>query len=231
MRAERAPDLQSLPTEVLAKRCRAEAARVGDEESTAEADALELLRRALNEGDVAAWGAFAARYRGLVLSTVRRQPVFALVDEDENFWVDRTLERFWSAAGRHRLHRFPKLAAVLRYLRMCARSVLLDEVRARRPTQHVCLAASEEAGARVEYVESMVLGNVAAHELWRVILGELRSEPERLVARLSLVSGLSPRHIQARYPDRYADVGQVYRIKRNVVDRLRRSARVQSFLT
>ncbi len=231
MLAERAPDLRSLPTEAVAQRCRAEAAELGCDEWTADACALELLRRALNEGDVAAWRAFAARYRALVLSTVKRQPVFALVHEDENFWVDRTLERFWSAAGRHRLHRFPNMPAVLRYLRLCARSVLLDEVRARRPTRHVCLADGEESGARVEYVESMVLGKVAAHELWRVILAELQTEPERLVARLSLVAGLSPRHIQARYPDRYADVGQVYRIKRNVFDRLRRSARVQAFLS
>ena len=52
---------------------------------------------------------------------------------------------------------------------------------------------------------------------------EMRDEAEQLVARLSFVAGLSPREIRARHPDRFADVNTVYRIKRNLIDRLRRS--------
>jgi hypothetical protein len=229
--AERAADVRRLPTETVARRCRTEAGRFARGQAHSDVYALELLRRALNEDDVMAWRAFATQYRGLVLASVRRHRAFALLREDQDFWVDRTFERFWSAAGRDRLDRFPRLRAVLRYLKMCAHSVLMDEWRARRPTQCVRLEATPDARAQIENVESTVLGEVAAHELWQVILAELPSEPERLVARLSLSGGMSPHQIQRRYPDRYADVAQVYRVKRAAFERLRRSARVRAFRT
>jgi DNA-directed RNA polymerase specialized sigma24 family protein len=229
MLAERVSELRSLSTEAVARGCRTEAGRFARGEPHTDVYALELLRRALAEDDAAAWLAFVAQYRGVVLASIRRQPAFALVHEDEHFWVDRTFERFWTAAGRDRLDRFPTLTAILRYLKMCAHSVLMDEARARRVAQHVRLEDTPEMGAPVEDVESTVLGEVAAHELWQVILAELPSEPERLVARLSLSGGMSPRQIQQRHPEWYPDVAQVYRLKRNAFERLRRSARVRSF--
>jgi hypothetical protein len=156
--------------------------------------ALELLGRALSGSDIAARVVFAARYRGLVLAAVRRHLAFALMREDEDALVDRTFERFWSAAGRDEPTRFPTLAAGLQYLEMCTHSLLMDRVRAQR---------------------------LAQDELWQVIAADLQSEPERLVARLSLRDGLSPRQIQQRYPEWYADVAQVYRIKQEVFARLR----------
>jgi hypothetical protein len=226
---ERPRDIRRLPTEAVAQSCRREAARFTRGEPHSDVYGLELLRRALTEGDLAAWIAFVAQYRGIVLASIRRQSAFSLVHEDESFWVDRTFERFWMAAGRHCLDRFPTLTAILQYLKMCAHSVLMDEVRAQRPSQHVRLEDTPETGAQIENVESMVLGEVAALELWQVIMAELQSEPERLVARLSLTGDLSPRQIQQRYPEWYADVTQVYRVKRNVFERLRRSARVRAF--
>jgi hypothetical protein len=105
----------------------------------------------------------------------------------------------------------------------------MDEVRARHPAQHVGLEDTPEAGAQCVNLESIVLGRVAAHELWQVILSELQDDLERLTLRLSISGGLSPRQILKCYPERCANVAQVYRIKRNALERLRRSPRVNAF--
>jgi hypothetical protein len=169
--------------------------RLGFGEAHSDTYELELLRRALSGSDIAARVVFAARYRGLVLASVRRQLAFSGVREDEDSLVDRAFHRFWSAAGGAEPNRFPRLAAGLQYLQMCAHSILMDQVRAQRVAHE-------------------------AHGLWQEIVADLQSEHERLVARLSLRDGLSPRQIQQRYPGRYSDVEQVYRIKQDLFARL-----------
>ena len=74
---------------------------------------------------------------------------------------------------------------------------------------------------------AVAVGRVARSELWRAVNAELRSDDERLVARLSFLRGLTPREIFARHPDRFEDVVSIYRIKRNIVDRLRHSRAIR----
>jgi hypothetical protein len=59
--------------------------------------------------------------------------------------------------------------------------------------------------------------------LWRLISQIVLNEQEQIVLRESLVSALPPRDIQARHPDRFADVVAVYRTKRNLLNRLQRN--------
>ena len=74
------------------------------------------------------------------------------------------------------------------------------------------------------------VGQIAGRELWRAVLDELRDESECLVAQLSFVDGLTPREIRGRHPERFTEVDEVYRLKRNVIDRLRRSQAIQQLL-
>ncbi len=67
-------------------------------------------------------------------------------------------------------------------------------------------------------------------ELRRAIDAELHDEAERLVAHLCLVLDLKPREVYERHPDRFADVADVYRVKRNLLERLRRSPAIRRFL-
>ena len=60
-------------------------------------------------------------------------------------------------------------------------------------------------------------------ELWQAITQEVTDGAERLLLYLSAALDLSPRQIHARYPSLYPTVQDVYRMKRNVLDRLRRS--------
>jgi hypothetical protein len=219
------PDpVRRLSTEALVRAFTAQVARAADGESTDDRFALELLRRALTD-DVLAWSAFTTQYRRLLLRVVRRHAGSLLADEDEGYWVDRTMERFWHAVRARGLHGFPSLAAVLQYLKLCARSVLLDELRARRSPR---LTALEDAAAGRTHMEPAVLGDLAARELWQLVAAETRTDAERAVAYLSFVEGRQPREIYQWQRDRWHSVHDVYRVKRTLLERLRRNERIRA---
>ena len=62
------------------------------------------------------------------------------------------------------------------------------------------------------------------------IAAEVQDEAERRVAYLCFVLDLKPREVQERHPELYATVDDVYRIKRNLLDRLRRNPAIRAFL-
>ena len=68
---------------------------------------------------------------------------------------------------------------------------------------------------------------MAADELWTAVEACCTDDRDRLIARLVLQAGLKPRHIAEQFPHRFSDVSEVYRIKRNLIDRLRRDPTVR----
>ncbi len=226
-------DLRRMLLAEVARLCREETAKFLHRLPSRDEFCYELLRRAIGERDQAAWDAVFAQYRGVVLAWVRQHPAGSAVREDDEYWVNRSFERFWSAVGPERFALFPNLATVLRYLKLCAHSVLLDAVRALGPQPPVPLteqAVATGAAGGVVDAEAVAAGEVAVQELRRAIDAELHDEAERLVAHLCLVLDLKPREVYERHPDRFADVADVYRVKRNLLDRLRRSPEIRRFL-
>jgi hypothetical protein len=64
--------------------------------------------------------------------------------------------------------------------------------------------------------------------LWQVILEELNGEDERVLIYLAYVQGMKPSEISSRQRQFFPTVDDVYRIKRNVLERLRRNRRLQA---
>ena len=56
----------------------------------------------------------------------------------------------------------------------------------------------------------------------------LDDEAERLVVYLSFVLDLKPAAIHGRHPGRFGSMADVYRVKRNALDRLRRSPEIRA---
>lgn len=192
---------------------------------------LELFRRAIGEGDEGAWQAIVEIYRGLLMSHAGRRVVRGLVAEDDGFCVDRAFQRFWRASRGGRVHEFGDLGSILKYLQLCLGSVLLDEARARRRQGWLSLDHVAPEACLSSDPSSLVVGRLARRELWATIDATLADANERLVARLSFVGGLSPREILARHPEKFRDVFEVYRTKRNMIERLRRSTTLQQLIS
>ncbi|MHB8644502.1 MAG: sigma-70 RNA polymerase sigma factor region 4 domain-containing protein [Thermomicrobiales bacterium] len=223
-------DVRRIPLAELVAACRVETERFLRREPSRDAFCLEIVRRAICDRDQQAWTAVFAQYHGMVLAWVRRHPVSRSTHEDDAFWVNRTFDRFWAAIGPERFDAFPNMAALLRYLKLCAHSVLLDEMRARDAAGREPLTDQVAESIETPDVAEAALGQLAGSDLWEVIVAEMQDEAERRVAYCCFVLDLKPREVQERHPQLYATVDDVYRIKRNLLERLRRSARIRAFL-
>ena len=63
--------------------------------------------------------------------------------------------------------------------------------------------------------------------LWQVIQEELNGEDERVLIYLAYVQGMKSSEISNQHNGLFPSVEDVYRIKRNVLERLRRNRRLQ----
>ena len=218
-----------LPLAAIVGRCREESAKFQRQEAHDERFCRELLRRAVCDRDEAAWAAAFEQYRLLVLGWLRHHPARMGAGESDEFWVNRVFERFWQHVGPDEFATFPHLGALLRYLQTCVHGVLIDAARA----QQTRLRAAESAQAlREERAAGPadVVARLSGAALWAAIAAEAQPGAEALVARCSFVQDLKPREIVERHPEAFATVADVHRIKRNLLDRLRRSEAIRAFL-
>jgi DNA-directed RNA polymerase specialized sigma24 family protein len=220
--------VRKLPLADLARRCREETLRFLGGDDRDDAYCFEIFQRAVVERQDAAWAAIVTQYRGIVLAYVGQHTAAAAMRESEDFWINRAFQRFWTAVGPDRFDRFADLPSLLKYLKMCVHSVLMDEMRARRAT--TSLEDVPESLPSRTNAERTVLGNLAGQQLWEAIARQLQDDAERQVVQLSFARDLKPSEIAERHPDLFATVADVYRVKRNVIERLRRSTEIRSFL-
>ena len=234
-------DLSRTSAGDLAAACRRETDRFRSGQPSADEYCFELFRRAICDRDEAAWEAVVVQYRGVVLTWVQRHGGASV--EDADYWVNRTFDRFWSAMRPERFGLFEGLSRVLKYLQMCAATAVLDELRSQRATAHESLdqlfgtrhgAERESAGAELGDpagvdAEASAVERLAGQELWGAIAAEVPEESERTVLYYSFALGMKPAEIAGKRPDLFAGVPDVYRIKRNVLERLRRSPAMKRF--
>jgi hypothetical protein len=161
---------------------------------------------------------------------LRQHPSWSARGSDEDDLIARVFERFWRAIGPERFHLFADLPALLKYLKLCCHSAVLNEVRSQRSTTVVSIDDAPEETMASDTAEAAVIDSLATRELWAVVEAELHDDAERLVAYLSFALDLKPSEIHERHTDRFPSTADVYRIKRNVIDRLRRSASLREFI-
>jgi DNA-directed RNA polymerase specialized sigma24 family protein len=215
----------------LARRCREETQRFLGGGERDDAYCFEIFHRAVVDRDDAAWEAIVAQYRGIVLAYVGQHSAAGILRETDDFWINRAFQRFWTAVGPNRFGQFPDLPSLLKYLKLCVHSVLMDEMRARRSSASGSLDDVPESVPARTNAERTVVGELSGQQLWEAIMREVQDEPERKVVLLSFARDLKPAEIAERHPELFAGVADVYRIKRNVIERLRRNAEIRSFLS
>jgi hypothetical protein len=235
-------DLSRTPVGDLVAACRRETDRFRRAQPSCDLYCFELFRRAICDRDQDAWEAVVTQYRGIVLTWVQRQGGAAV--EDPDYWVNRAFDRFWTALRPERFALFEGLPRVLKYLQMCAATAVLDELRSQRATPHESLdrlfatrpeTAREPVGmadppAPGADAEASAVERLTGQELWGAVAREVPDEGERTVLYCSFALGMKPSEIGERRPDLFPTVADVYRIKRNVLDRLRRSPAIRGFV-
>jgi hypothetical protein len=214
----------------LANRCREETARFLRGEPREDGFCFEFFERAVAFRDDDAWAAIMTQYRGIVLAYVGQHTASAMMREPDDYWVNRAFQRFWTAVGPERFGQFPDLAGLLKYLKLCVHSEVMDEMRARKSGSLTSLDEVGETAPAPHNAERSALGKLAGEQLWEAILGQLQDDAEKAVAYQSFARDLKPAEIYERHPRLFESVADVYRIKRNIIERLRRSPDIRAFL-
>lgn len=191
---------------------------------------LELFRRAIVQRDDAAWSYIYQQYAPLVLTWITQHQSAAplLGQEGSGPFVNAVFAKFAQALTPAKMDNFDTLAGILKYLKMCVHSVVADEVRARQSRQY------EETLEQIEHEPASddpaddVVSNMSAQNLWQIIQEELNNEEERVLIYLAYIHGMKPGEISSQHRRLFPTVDDVYRIKRNVLERLRRNRRLQA---
>jgi hypothetical protein len=216
----RAVPLRALKVSELAEGCLREISAYRRGDSTIDSYGVELLHRATVQDDQEAWASLQQCLAELVRGWLRRHPsreVAVRLDSEENY-VAQAFARFWQATTQGQQVEFRTLAAALQYLRASLNGALLDTVRAYVRPKEVPLPEPGAAG------EPLVEDGGEGDELWEVIRILLPDQQEQRLAYLLFHCGLKPREIMHFCPREFSSVEDIYRLRRNMVERLLRHA-------
>ena len=223
-------DLKSMDLLTLVGRCVREREQYRRTHQHDTSFGFELFRRALAEGDQDAWNHVYVQFHGLVECWVRRSSAFSHSDESCESITLAAFARFARVVTPGRFISFPNLATLLRYLRRCAESVVLDGLRAQRPTDSLPDEALLEEVGLAQAPDDTSMERVERQEFWNAVMSLLHNEAERVVVLRSFVLGMRPGDIYQARPDLFASIADVYSVKRNVIVRLRRNLQIGDLL-
>jgi DNA-directed RNA polymerase specialized sigma24 family protein len=189
--------------------------------------AYALFRRAIVGRDGDAWAALVELYRGLVRGWIAQCATPTQMGEADDL-VLRAFERLWRAVPPARFATFSCLGSLLRYLKHCALSTVLDDHRRKHAWERRRADAGELVAMAAPPEEGDGLAGLDAAALWDVVDGALPDPAERVAVYLSYALGLPPREIARRAPAVFADVEAVYKAKRRGLGRLRGDRQVRA---
>lgn len=192
----------------------------------ADREGYELFRRAIVERDSHAWAVIYTRYRGMLLAwACRFRNRLGLSDPADDL-ADQAFARAWVALTPGRFGQFPTLASLLAYLRTCVSTTAIDAGRASAARSNDCPLDTIEISAG-HTPEHALVSAIERDEIWQ-ILGALANSPqEQTVLVETFLHDQTPRAIFAGHPELFADVSAIYRIKRNMLERLQRNRDLQ----
>jgi DNA-directed RNA polymerase specialized sigma24 family protein len=214
------PSLQDMNVSVLADQCMRQIERFQRGEPSNDQYGVELLRRAITQRNPLAWEAMEQRFHGLVLRWLRSHPYreeACRLDSEENY-VAQAFARLWVATVSNQHVELKTVAAVLTYLRLCLNSVLLDTRRTYVRSREIPLPEPGEPG------EPLSEERDEGREVWEAIRSMIPDEREQRVAYLLFHCNLKPREIAHFCPEELGEVEEIYRLRRNIFQRLLRNA-------
>ncbi len=186
---------------------------------------VELFHRALMQRDPLAREIVQQRFNGLMLGWMRSHPMREAAcrfDSEENY-VAQAFARFWQATAGNQEIEFRTLAAVLQYLHASLNGAILDTLRACSRAQKMPLPEPGELG--VPLAEDRDDGR----ELCKVIQSLIPDERQQRIAYLLYHCGLKPREIVHYCSQEFSEVQEIYRLRRDIVERLLQHADAISF--
>lgn len=189
----------------------------------------ELFRRAIVDRNSYAWEKIYQNYQPLAASWARRHNGLQDVDEEVDYFVNGAFDKMWSAMDAEKFKNSKDVADLLRYLKMCVHSVIVDHARAGHTRTLSLEAFAHLPDQDLPSIEKRVTDQIEGERLWQTAVDLTHDEKEAIVLQFSFVYGFKPSEIYATYPDRFDSMDEIYRTKRNLLNRLRRNPIMQQF--
>lgn len=223
--------VQQMDLQVLAQRCAQETNLYFKQKVHDTQYCFELFRRAIQERSKAAWEMICTQYEALVTGWVTQHYGFAASGEEAQFFVNGAFGKISGTMTADKFGRFSDLSSLLRYLKLCVHSVIVDFTRS---TDYTNVSALEET-SEVEKAgdpspEEQAVDQSERRNLWDLLNSRLHDEKERLVIHGSFVLDLKPQEILDHFRGKFSDIDEIYRIKQNVITRLRRDVEFRKLL-
>lgn len=225
-----APDIQQLALSQVAAQCADQSDRFFRREAHDPRFCFELLRRALLLREAHAWELIYRQYQPLVVGWITRHPTFATSGEEAGAFVNAAFEKLWVAVPPERFQQFPDLASLLRYLQLCVHSVLTDHARSTAHAALTLLPDLANAGLAQPDIAVAVADRAAHEAFWALLMPRLRDDRERQIIYAAYVLGMKPREICQHYRASFQRVEDVYRVKENLLERLRRDPELRQLV-
>lgn len=193
---------------------------------------FELFRRAIRENSQSAWEIIYEQYQSLVTGWVLQHQGFKASGEEAQYFVTGAFGKISSSMTLEKFDKFSDLRSLLAYLKMCVHSMITDYNRvAERANLQISIEdLGFEIKATESAVEESVLNEIDNQVFWVKINEKLNDEKERLVIQGTFVLALKPRELCDHYENIFTNVEEVYRVKQNVLARLRRDSEFRKFL-
>lgn len=214
-------------TEQVAKACSEESQQTRQQE---QGSCFELFCRAFDEQDDVAWEAIQTQYHKLVRQWLHAYHTSFLTIDVEEDLIQETLHHFWRTLNKQPQKirtRFPHVGALLNYLRQCAQSAVIG--RQRREQKQLLIQeklaqfAKEDANAQLAAWEQAEEAQQQYQSIQVFIEKRISDTRERKLLELTYRLGLKPQEIVIRYPEEFASVKDVQRVKERVLKRMRRA--------
>jgi hypothetical protein len=203
-------------TAQLAAHCVGEINNFRNGEPSTETCSLELIRRAMMQGDREARVWVEHCFGELVLSWLhchpRGQVACDLVSEKN--YVAQTFERFWQAMALTQYIEFKSLVTVLQYLHACLNGAIVDTTRAFSRSKEFPLPNP------VEPEELRIENKFESNKIWDTLKKVIPDANEQRLAYLLFHCGLKPREIVLYCPQEFSDIHDIYRMRSNMMNRL-----------
>lgn len=180
---------------------------------------LEIFRRAMLLRDAQAWSVLEKLFHTIVRGWIRCHPKkdIAYRYDSEDGYVAQVFERLWHSSKRNETLEFSTLAAALGFLRRIVNSAIIDTLRFHWRSRETPLPEPGFAEEPVAHVSD------DGKEMWEAIESLLPNARERRLAYLLYHCGLKPREVVRFCPGEFDNVQEIFRIKRNIVERLVRN--------
>jgi hypothetical protein len=222
--------LRLLDVDRLADECAEQTARFFSRTQHNTDYCFELFRRAIVSCNSFAWEKIYIIYQPLVASWVSRHSGMGIVGEEIDYFVNGAFDKMWSAMNVEKFSQFQDLASLLRYLQTCVHSVVVDHTRSNQIGTTNLENWSNLAPPDSPLIEQYVTDKLERLRLWQMIFRLLKDEKELVVLRCSFVYDLKPSEVYAAYPELFKSLEELYRVKRNLLNRLRRNPTIRQFL-